>query len=106
MPCLKSGNKYPALKAEILRKLAQSEGDKLDRLLCQSSMGKRTPSEYFNIIQSLSTGIMNPDAALRFWWKGLLTHIAISIDLEIHKLDSTAAIEKVLVRIEALDKRG
>lgn len=94
MPSLRSGHKYPALKAEILRKLAQSEDHKLDRLLLESQMGKRTPSEYFNIVQNLSAGIMSPDAALRFWWKGLPTDIAIGIDPEIHKLDSLAAVEK------------
>lgn len=94
MPSLQTGNKYPALKAEILRKLAQSEHDKLDRLLRESSMGERSPSEYFNTVQSLAAGIMSKDAALRFWWKGLPTDIAISIDLEIVQLNSAAAVEK------------
>lgn len=94
MPSLQPGNKYPALKAEILRKLAQSEHDKLDRLLRESSIGERTPLEYFNTVQSLAAGIMSKDAALRFWWKGLPTDIAISVDPEIHQLDSAAAVAK------------
>lgn len=105
LPSLRPDSKYPILKAEILRKLAQSEDDQLDRLLRQSSMGKRTPSEYFNVVQSLSSGIMNQDAALRFWWKGLPTDIAISVDPEIHKLDTSAAVEKAN-RIAELKRRS
>lgn len=105
LPSLRPENKYPILKTEILRKLAQSEDDKLDRLLRESNIGKRTPSEYFNVIQSLSSGIMNQDAALRFWWKGLPTDIAISVDPEIHNLDTAAAVEKAN-RIAELKRRN
>lgn len=65
-------NAYERLKAELIRRLAASEEDRIRQVLTQEEIGDRKPSQYLRHLRSkVDTGTI-PDNLLRTLWSSRL----------------------------------
>ena len=91
---LPPGSKYETLKAYLVKKYAESDEEKLERLFRESTLGDRLPSELYTEMKRCGNTQVHPDTILRIWWRRLPDDIAVAIDNEIAQRDAVQAVEK------------
>ncbi|CAB0039228.1 unnamed protein product [Trichogramma brassicae] len=87
-------DRYAQLKAHLLKKYLPTDEQKIVALFGNCKLSNRKPSEFFAELQGLAGTNMPAKTLLLFWYSQLPQSIALHLDEEIRRGDSTKAVEK------------
>lgn len=85
-------DKYDHLKKEVIRRLSQSEEERVRRLLSEQELGDRKPTQFLRHLRSLSENVLKDEGILRqLFMRGLPLHLQAILAASSDPLDDIAA---------------